>query len=210
VLEEHKLAIFNIPKNNFSLVLRLALRMMGRADWKECPNPKANVKYLSHFSPAEAARIMRDGAWTKAVFLNEPQQRLLSVYLDLVACSDYFEKKFGEQPRDFAAFVAASQTHADPHWASQTDHIGDKWWGEINFVGTLANAEGDMEQLLRRVGAWEQHGASGWGEGGVQRVFAGTNAPPSAGASGLCQVRQGAAAGAEHFTPELEQEVKKR
>ena len=191
VVESYKLVLFNIPKNNFSIILRLALRMMGREDWKTIKDPKAAVKYLSHCSPAEAMRIMEDQTWTRAIFLNEPKQRLLSTYLDLVVGSDYVSKKFNVQPSSFAAFVVDSQTHKDPHWASQTDHLGDKWWPSINFVGTIANAERDIQRLLERVGAWEKFGACGWGEDGKQRIFADSKVQPNG----------------DHYTPELEEMV---
>lgn len=49
----------------------------------------------------------------------------------------------------------------------------EKYWPYINFVGHMENMSHDAEALLRRVGAWEQFGASGWGTNKTERIFEG-------------------------------------
>ncbi|CAM9749402.1 unnamed protein product, partial [Sphacelaria rigidula] len=37
---------------------------------------------MKHITPARATEIMNDPTWTRAVFLRDPAERLLSCYLD--------------------------------------------------------------------------------------------------------------------------------
>jgi len=83
-------------------------------------------------------------------------------------------------------------------WASQTDHLGDKWWPYINFVGRFSHAKEDAEALLKQVGAWEKYGASGWGRDGSERMFATNNAVHFTGSSRKV---------ADFYTPALEKQV---
>lgn len=47
----------------------------------------------------------------------------------------------------------------------------DKYWKYINYVGHMENLSDDAEALLRKIGAWDRFGASGWGVNGTQHVF---------------------------------------
>lgn len=49
----------------------------------------------------------------------------------------------------------------------------DKYWPYINFVGHMENMTDDAEALLRRVGAWEKFGATGWGPSKTEPIFHG-------------------------------------
>lgn len=53
----------------------------------------------------------------------------------------------------------------------QARRIDDKYWPYINFVGRMENLTEDAKRLLRRVGAWQRYGASGWGKGGNHSIF---------------------------------------
>jgi hypothetical protein len=41
----------------------------------------------------------------------------------------------------------------------------------MNFVGHMESLTVDSERLLRKIGAWEAYGRSGWGSGGNQSIF---------------------------------------
>ena len=101
-------------------------------------------------------------------------------------------------PDSFADFVAEAPEIQDDHWASQTDHLGDKWWPAINFIGRVSHASEDIETLLKRVGAWEKYGASGWGLDGTESLFGSNNSGHFTGASSKT---------CEYYTPELEKQV---
>ena len=103
-----------------------------------------------------------------------------------------------ETPGSFADFVAKAPEIQDDRWASQTDHLGDKWWPAINFIGRVSHASEDIETLLKRVGAWEKYGAFGWGLDGTERIFASNNSKHFTGASSKT---------CEYYTTELEEQV---
>jgi hypothetical protein len=171
VLSSHKLILFTIPKAGCTVIKQLARRMMGFSDWQrgddEIPhNPSVNgLRYLRQFSENEATEMMTSNDWTKAVFVRDAHSRILSAYLDKAVKNDYVKRHCGHQPSSFGEFV--KMTCKDTHWAPQRSFIDDKWWPSINFVGHLETAAADMEQLLRRVGAWEQYGTNGWGSGAI-------------------------------------------
>ena len=60
----------------------------------------------------------------------------------------------------------------NPHWGPLTDRIEPKFWRKMNFVGKLENLQEDGKKLMQRIGAWEEHGKTGWGPDGTLPVFA--------------------------------------
>jgi len=86
VIEEYKLIFFTILKVACSEWKALFRRMMGlnhQIHPKEVHNPKINgLKYLCDYSLEEALEIMTSEEWTRAVFVREPKERILSAFLD--------------------------------------------------------------------------------------------------------------------------------
>ena len=86
VIESHKLVFFPVPKNACTVFKKLFRRMMGYRDWLE-KNPHApsdidGLKHLGHFSRDEQLAMMTSPDWTRAVFVRDPLERILSAYLD--------------------------------------------------------------------------------------------------------------------------------
>ena len=52
--------------------------------------------------------------------------------------------------------------HSNPHWRPQSMLVHPEWLGMLDFVGSFKHLAEHMEALLRRVGAWADHGAAGW------------------------------------------------
>jgi len=52
----------------------------------------------------------------------------------------------------------------DEHWEPQINRMRPRNWKWINFVGRFENARNDTRRLLEKIGAYEEFGASGWGE----------------------------------------------
>ena len=52
----------------------------------------------------------------------------------------------------------------DTHWRPQHERINRDNWGLINFVGHFETKLEDTHRLLRRIGAFEEYGAAGWGK----------------------------------------------
>lgn len=132
------------------------------------------------YDPATATQMMTDPTWTRAIFVRDPKVRFLSAYLDkAVTHHSYIDKKCcpttmtcQDPTRTSArAFLDLARICHDAHWDPQHVRMEDKYWRTINFVGHMENVAADAERLLRRVGAWERYGASGWGANSTEFVF---------------------------------------
>lgn len=42
----------------------------------------------------------------------------------------------------------------------------EKYWKYINFVGHMETMDRDAQRLLKRIGAWDEYGKTGWGKNG--------------------------------------------
>jgi hypothetical protein len=103
VLEDYKLLFFTTPKVGCTVWKQLFRRISGYADWKtqgddhtgstsNSKNPKGlphnplhnGLTYLYHYPPDEVDWMLTDPAWTRAIFVRDPKERLLSAYLDKV------------------------------------------------------------------------------------------------------------------------------
>ena len=88
VIEEYKLIFFTTPKVGTTVFKKLFRRMMGLSDWQNenenLPhNPRFNgLNYLFDYSTRRAWEIWNSPNWTRAIFVRDPKERLLSAYLD--------------------------------------------------------------------------------------------------------------------------------
>jgi hypothetical protein len=104
VLEQHKLLFFTTPKVGCTVWKQLFRRVAGLTDWQmpsseednnhppltnhqnpqHLPhNPLRNgLTYLYHYPPDVADAMLTDPTWTRAIFVRDPKERLLSAYLD--------------------------------------------------------------------------------------------------------------------------------
>ena len=88
VVESHKLLFFTVPKNSCTEWKRLFKRMLNHSDWRaygqdHMHNPQSNgLKYLGSYPKEQQIEFMTSPEWTRAIFLRDPLQRLLSGYLE--------------------------------------------------------------------------------------------------------------------------------
>ena len=213
VLEQFKLLFFTIPKNSCEEFKRLFRRMKGLSDWRTHYNhppvggkpgttiphdPQVNgLKYLYHYSPEQATRIVNDPSWTKAIFIRDPLTRFLSAYLDKIVNHPYRMKKLH---LNFEQFVGKVENgFKDPHWNPQCALIDcKKWLPRLNFIGRVSTIAQDTKNLLKRVKAWERFGSTGWEGGGA--IFQGKRYSD--------HVTGAKAKLAKYFTPSLEKRVR--
>lgn len=192
VLPSHKLVFFAVAKNGCTVFKQLFRRMMGHADWalQKFPaiphDPKRNgLQYLYHFRLDEVREMLTSPEWTKAIFVRDPKERLLSAFLDkgLRSKGGHVRAKCCkgtwagdeickvERIASFEGFVNIIETCEDVHWAPQAERMEPKYWPYINFVGHLEHAAADTKALLQRIGAWDDYGASGWGSNQDEAIF---------------------------------------
>ena len=92
VIEEYKLVFFTVPKVGCTAFKQLFRRMMGYENWQDHQyynepflphNPYKNgLKYLSHFDFNKANEMLTSNEWTRAIFVRDPKERVLSAFLD--------------------------------------------------------------------------------------------------------------------------------
>lgn len=237
VLEEYKLLFFDVPKVGSTGFKQLFLRMKGSDLWKERNADQLHwksarhLRTLSNYTVAEAQVMMTSPDWTRAVFVRDPKERLLSAFLDKVernrgvyagraCCKRYHyvremgEKKWGASKREiqcmwevftFEGFLhlAATECKDEPHWRAQSQRVDDVFWPYMNFVGYMDNIAEDTRTLLESLSpdVWEQYGASGWGTSGEEAIFESLDNAHHHSIGGALSHYH------EYFTAEIEQEA---
>lgn len=195
VIEEYNLIFFPIPKVACTEFKLLFHRMMGlpfelpaNGEVHTIQNPKLNkLKTLGDYPLWKAEEMMNSPQYTKATFVREPKERILSAFLNKFAQDrSYFRNKccsddvlFHQSDRDrcnvmiqkknFEYFLKRTQDCFDPHWEPQTYAIDDKWWPKIDFIGYMDSLQEDIRTLLTsltsnkdNMTAWDKVGKEGW------------------------------------------------
>ncbi|CAM9780420.1 unnamed protein product [Scytosiphon promiscuus] len=140
----------------------------------------------------KASDILNDPSWTKAVFLRDPAERMLSCYLDKIVHRRSYSVRFFKTDGilSFERFVTLTSIDAEtrfkadypgaqlgltrrsnPHWRPQLYFGLDKFLPYFDFVGDFQHVEAHSEALLRHAGLWDEYGASGWGPQGESAFF---------------------------------------
>jgi hypothetical protein len=184
VVESHKLVFFPIAKVGCTVWYQLFRRMMGHEDWnvedydKMVPwNPVTNgLRYLYDYDAETATHMMTSQEWTRAVFVREPKVRLLSAYLDKAvqnpryllgsACCNWNQECVDTASQSLGNFLDLAVQCDNTHWRPQHQRMDKKFWQTVNFVGHMETVTDDARRLLQQIGAWNECGASGWGDSG--------------------------------------------
>ena len=87
ILEKHKLMFFTVPKNSCTEWKRLLRRMTGLQDWStygmHVHDPNENgIKRLDQFPEEQQYEMMTSPNWTRAIFVRDPLERMLSAFID--------------------------------------------------------------------------------------------------------------------------------
>ena len=133
IIESYKLAFFTIPKVGCTTWKQLFRRIMGYSNWAKeeyvdmLPwNPQTNgLKYLYDFPIEKANEIMTSHEWTRAIFVRDPKERLVSAYLDKgVGNPDYMREKCcsengdctQEASKSLEGFLHVAMNCENAHW----------------------------------------------------------------------------------------------
>jgi len=187
VVEKYRLVFFTIQKVGCTVWKQLFRRMTGYDDWTSQDgttylphNPEVNgLKYLWDYSLEDASAMMTSPNWTRAVMVRDPKERFLSAFLDK-AVGNFHSHIINRCCRDgscvegaqtISGFLKLCQKCQDGHWRPQHDRMEPKYWPYVDEVLHVESAADGAERLLRRIGAWEEFGASGWGPYGNQSIF---------------------------------------
>lgn len=176
-----KLAFCGIPKAGITQWLHLLRFMMGAKDYQSVPYCKKDLESFrfDRMTPELQARVWTsNSSWTKAVFLREPAERLLSAYLDKVKTKTGQRNPPYGKNVSFAQFIdilssskvqhGVNETHgamtglswmSDPHWRPQAWSCGlSENLPDFDYIGTLDRAAYHSKALLQKVNLWEPFG----------------------------------------------------
>ena len=196
VIPEYKLIFITFPKVACSEWKRMFMRINGNPNWCKirgfnAHDPEKNkISILSEYSTEIATAMMTSPIWTRAVFVREPKERVLSAFLDKSLREDYFAKKCCDKIPNEEDKVTCKQNQKifksflhfvseypdicfDVHWEAQVTKVDKKWWPYIDFIGQQSNLLEDSKKLLESLkstkdpvpdrSAWNRYGVSGWG-----------------------------------------------
>jgi hypothetical protein len=85
--------------------------------------------------------------------------------------------------------------------------VEDKYVKTLDFVGHLETAAEDARVLLKRIGAWEEYGKSGWGKYANESIFESTSNVMHKTGNGT---EDSYSRLAQYYTPELERTIERR
>lgn len=187
VIEKYKLIFFTIPRNGDTTWKKAFRRMEGFRDWnveggnKMLPwDPSKNgLRYLYDYEPTTAEQLIKDPTWTKAVFVRNPKDRFLDVHAFLQneprhaknRCCQAGDQRCSLKIGKLQHFLDVVSWCRTDLWDPQSQRMEQKYWEYINFVGNIESVGDDSKRLLEKIGAWEEIGATGWGENGMDRIF---------------------------------------
>jgi len=179
VFEEYKLIFVSVAKVGSSEWKRFLARMMNLTVEKST-NYHKDIGFLKleSFPPEKVNEMMTSDEWTRAIFVREPKERILSAFLDKFVNQKTFfykgcckqmkkkedlelcESKIGDN-QEFTYFLKQSIHCPNGHWSLQSTiycprpynslpstNLHDNMWHFINFVGYMQNAEEDAKRLL--------------------------------------------------------------
>jgi len=190
VVERYKLIFFTIPNVGATEWKQAFRRMEGHPDWKDLWGPKGlphdprhnGLRYLYDYPVREAEAMMTSPEWTRAMFVRYPKDRFLSVYWQMKGRPNEVERTCcpndagcSSATKDVVRFLRLTETCWSAQWAPYAERFGgsdpELWWKRVDFIGKLETADRDAEALLRRIGAWDAIGQSGWGPSGDESIF---------------------------------------
>jgi hypothetical protein len=175
-----KLAFCGIPKVAITQWLHFLRFTLGALDYQSIPYFKndANAFRFDRLSPKVQKDIWQDSSWTKAIFIREPSERLLSAYLDKVQVDETQPNPPFGYNVTFAQFIdflsshdvkpGVNETHgamtgltwmSDPHWRPQAWSCGlSEDMAKFDYIGSLDRAAYHSKALLQQTGLWESFG----------------------------------------------------
>ena len=183
LIPQAKLLFCGIPKVGITQWLRFSRFVFGAGDYQSIPYYKKDITpfQFDNLSRLRQEEVMSDPTWTKAIFLRDPAERLLSAYLDKVEPRQFRELDLDIKTTNktfrvnmFHNWVQSLETTPfancqnrtgpswcwDPHWRPQVYSCGIREsLPSFDFVGSLSQAANHTKTLLERVNLWKDYGA---------------------------------------------------
>jgi len=150
VVPELKFIFCYIPKNactQFNKMMDVMNGMVPGGGWH---HQLSSATRAFGWSQEHVKKLFRDKSWTKAVFLRDPLERLVSAWRNKCRHGAEECKRLGGCPNcidgDFEAAVGKLQRTEDEHWIKQSRFGGGlpSFIGDYDFVGHTSKNFSDM------------------------------------------------------------------
>ncbi|CAC5364355.1 CHST9 [Mytilus coruscus] len=112
------------------------------------------LSYLVQFNHNEITEMIFDNSWTKAVFVREPRERILSCYLDKGFKKAFMVHYCKRTPKSFLDFLKLIKQCKGSHWEPQVKV--PKFLYKNMMIGKMSDIFTFTEQLLTKIGAWNE------------------------------------------------------
>lgn len=180
----HNFVFCYIPKCASTALKMMMKRVLGVPHWRSLNSkcihhrPTNGLTHLDKQSSAQVHEIFDDAKWVKAVLVRDPVIRTLSAYLQKIVelkmyNTIHWHKK---RPPTFTDYV--NQLYLYPsimarnaHYGVQSANCGLRYT-KYNYIAKVETIRPDIEELFRRLGLWDQYGATGWGANGTDSFLA--------------------------------------
>ncbi|XP_052083681.1 carbohydrate sulfotransferase 9-like [Mytilus californianus] len=152
VVMKYKLIFFWNEKSGCSYWKSL-LQFIQGLKHDDMHNPSVNgLQYLINFKDRDIVSMMYNDSWTKAVFVREPRERILSCYLDKGLNNGFMMVNFKRTVKTFSEFLELAKQCYNAHWESQVR--APKYFYKNMMIGKMTNMSTFTEKLLTKIGAW--------------------------------------------------------
>ncbi|CAG2240590.1 CHST9 [Mytilus edulis] len=154
VVMKYKLIFFWNEKSGCSFWKSLLQFIQGLTH-EDIHNPYENgLKYLINFEDKDIISMMYNDSWTKAVFVREPRERILSSYLDKGLNNGFMMVNCKRTVKTFSEFLELAKQCPNAHWESQVR--APKYFYKKMMIGKMADISTFTEKLLTKIGAWNE------------------------------------------------------
>ncbi|CAC5423380.1 CHST9 [Mytilus coruscus] len=153
VVTKYKLIFFWNEKSGCTYWKSLLQFIQGLHN-KEVHDPRRNgLTNLMQFKDNEITDMMFNEAWTKAVFVREPRERILSSFLEK-GLNNACMMDICRRPavKSFSEFLTLIKHCKDVHWSSQVKL--PRYLYKNTMIGRMPDIYTFTEKLLTKIGAW--------------------------------------------------------
>lgn len=195
MLRNRSLLFCALPKSGSTAWKQLLMRVSGSPHWKtndstliHNPNmsgldllgvkPGMHTRYVESHNESDIAYMVRSPKLRKVVLVRDPVTRVLSSYLDRCVDNEEWSRCLSDDPISFADTINLYSQHvqknceiADVHFKPQAQMCGLKHI-KYDLVGHYEHFASESQDILKKVGLWEEFGRSGWGENGASEFGA--------------------------------------
>ncbi|VDI00676.1 Hypothetical predicted protein [Mytilus galloprovincialis] len=156
VVPKYRLIFFWNEKSGCSYWKTLLQFIQGLKN-EEVHDPRRNgLTYLMQFKDTEITDMMFSNSWTKAVFVREPRERMLSSFLDKGLDNTYMKLNCRRPAvKSFSEFLKLIKQCNDVHWSSQVKL--PRYFYKNTMIGKMPDIYTFTQNLLKKIGAWNDN-----------------------------------------------------